>query len=103
MKWLKDVGNGKRFTNVVKTIANSTTYCRKQGDCNGTIIFEVDIMKNSSLLNLKFTIFVMSKPKWHFFSAGLTALSAQLLSVTEKIKTKETTKIFVKKLSLTKI
>ena len=53
----------KRFTNVVKTIANSTTYCRKQGDCNGTIIFEVDIMKNSSPLNLKFTIFAMSKPK----------------------------------------
>ena len=53
----------KRFTNVVKTIANSTTYCRKQGDCNGIIIFEVDIMKNSSPLNLKFTIFAMSKPK----------------------------------------
>ena len=53
----------KPFTNLVKTIANSTTYCRKPGDCNGTIIFEVDIMKNSSPLNLKFTIFAMSKPK----------------------------------------
>ena len=52
----------KRFTNVVKTIANSTTYCRKPGDCNGTNIFEINIMKNSSPLNLKFTIFAMSKP-----------------------------------------
>ena len=53
----------KRFMNVVKTIANSTIYCRKPGDCNGTIIFEIDVMKNSSQLNLKFTIFAMSKPK----------------------------------------
>ena len=59
----KQVTHDKCFTNVVKTIAKSTTYCRKQGDCNGTIIFEVDIMKNSSPLNLKFTIFAMSKPK----------------------------------------
>ena len=48
---------------VAKTIANSTTYSRKPGDCNGTIIFEIDIMKNSSPLNLKFTSFAMSKPK----------------------------------------
>ena len=29
-------------------------------------------------VNLKFTLFAMSKPKQQFFSAGLTALSAQL-------------------------
>ena len=68
----------KCFTYVTKTIANSTTYSRKPGDYNGTIIFEIHIMKNSSPLNLKFTLFAMSKPKQQFFSAGLTALSAQL-------------------------
>ena len=35
----------KHFMNVVRTIANSTTYYRKPGDCNGTIIFEIDIME----------------------------------------------------------
>ena len=39
------------------------TYSRKPGNYNGTIIFEIDIMKNSSLLNLKLTFFAMSKPK----------------------------------------
>ena len=67
------------FTYVTKNITNlQTTYSRKPGDYNGTIIFEIDIMKNSSPLNLKFTLFAMSKPKQQFFSAGLTALSAQL-------------------------
>ena len=68
----------KCFTCVTKTCANLTTYSRKPGDYNGTIILEIDIMKNSSSLNLKFTLFAMSKPKQQFFSAGLTALSAQL-------------------------
>ena len=68
----------KCFTCFTKTFANLTTYSRKPGDYNGTIIFEIDIMKNSSPLNLKFTLFAMSKPKQQFFSAGLTALSAQL-------------------------
>ena len=54
---------GKCFTYVTKTIANSTTYSRKPGDCNGTIIFEFDIMKNSSTLNLKFTFFTTVKTK----------------------------------------
>ena len=54
---------GKCFTCVTKTIANLTTYSRKPGDYNGTIIFEIDIMKNSSPLNLIFTFFAMSKPK----------------------------------------
>ena len=48
---------------VTKTIANSTTYSRKPGDYNGTIIFEFDIMKNSSPLNLKFTFFATVKTK----------------------------------------
>ena len=43
---------GKYFTYDTKTIANSTTYSRNPGDYNGTIIFEIDIMKNSSPLNL---------------------------------------------------
>ena len=68
----------KCFTWYTKTFANLTTYSRKPGNYNGTIIFENDIMKNSSPLNLKFTLFAMSKPKQQFFSAGLTALSAQL-------------------------
>jgi hypothetical protein len=45
----------KYFTYVTKTIANLTTYSRKQGDYNGIIIFEIDIMKNSFPLNSKFT------------------------------------------------
>ena len=53
----------KCFTYVTKTIANLTTYSRKPGNYNGINIFEIDIMKNSSPLNLKFTFFAMSKPK----------------------------------------
>ena len=55
----------KCFTYVTKTIANLTTCGRKPGDYNGTIVFEIDIMKNSSPLNLKLTFFApaMSKPK----------------------------------------
>ena len=45
----------KCFTYVTKTIINLTAYSRKPGDCNGFIIFEIDIMKNSSPLNLEFT------------------------------------------------
>ena len=54
---------GKCFTYVTKTIANLTTYSRKLGDYNGTITFEIDIMKNSSPLNLKFTYFATVKTK----------------------------------------
>ena len=41
---------GKCFTHVTKTCANLTitTYSRKPENYNGTIIFEIDIMKNSS-------------------------------------------------------
>ena len=46
-----------------KTIANLTMYSRKVGDYNGTLIFEIDDMKNSSPLNPKFTFFAMLKPK----------------------------------------
>ena len=53
----------KCFTYVTKTIAILTTYSRKPGDYNGTVIFEIDIMKNSSPLNLKFTSFVTVKTK----------------------------------------
>ena len=70
---------GKCFTYVTKTIANSTTYSRKPGDYNGTIIFEFAIMKNSSPLNLKFTFFATVEPKMTIlFSATLTMCSAEL-------------------------
>ena len=42
----------KCFTYVTKTHANLTTYSRKPENYNGTIIFEIDIMKNLSPINL---------------------------------------------------
>ena len=38
-------------TYVTKTCANLTAYSRKPENYNGTIIFEIDIMKNSSRIN----------------------------------------------------
>ena len=46
------IHKGKCFTYLTKTRANSTTYSRKPGNFNGTISFEIDIMKNSSPINL---------------------------------------------------
>ena len=43
---------GKCFTCVTKIIANLATYSRKPENYNGFIIFEFDIMKNSSPINL---------------------------------------------------
>ena len=43
---------GKCFTYVNKTCANLTTYSKKPENYNGTIIFEIDIMKKSSPINL---------------------------------------------------
>ena len=43
---------GKCFTCVTKTIANLATYGRKPENYNGNIIFEFDMMKNSSPINL---------------------------------------------------
>ena len=54
---------GKCFMYAAKIIANWSTCGRKPGDYNSTIIFEIDVMKNSSPLNLKLTFFAMSKPK----------------------------------------
>ena len=42
----------KFFTYVTKTRANLTTYSRKPENYNGTIIFEIDIIKKSSPINL---------------------------------------------------
>ena len=42
----------KCFTYVTKTRANLTIYSRKLENYNSTIIFEIDIMKNSSPINL---------------------------------------------------
>ena len=47
----------------IKTIANLTTFSRKLGNYNGTIIFEIGFMKKSSPLNLKFTFFATVKTK----------------------------------------
>ena len=41
----------KCFTCVTKTIANLATYSRKLENYNGAIIFEFNIMKNSSPIN----------------------------------------------------
>ena len=38
-------------TSVTKTHANVSTYSRKPGNYNGTINFEIDIMKKSSPIN----------------------------------------------------
>ena len=54
------------------------------------LFFEIDIMKNSSPINLRFTFFAMSKPKYHFLSAGLTALSAQFTVNQNKINNQTT-------------
>ena len=42
----------KYFMYVAKTCANLTTYSKKQENYTVTIIFEIDIMKNSSPINL---------------------------------------------------
>ena len=41
----------KFFTYVIKTRAKLSMYSRKLGNYNGTIIFEIDIMKKSSPIN----------------------------------------------------
>ena len=51
------------FHYVTKTIASLTTYSKKPVDYNGTLFFEIDIMKNSSPLNLKFKFFANVKIK----------------------------------------
>ena len=59
---------GKFFTYVTKTRANLSTHSRKPGNYNDTIIFEIDIMKKSSPINLEFTFLPkLSKPKWPSF------------------------------------
>ena len=45
----------KFFSYVTKTGANLYTYSRKPGNYNGTIVFEIDIMKKSSPINFKST------------------------------------------------
>jgi hypothetical protein len=44
----------KFFTYVTKTCAKLTTYSRKLENYNGIIIFEIDIMRKSSQINLYF-------------------------------------------------
>ena len=62
---------------VTKTHPNWTTYSRKLGNYNGTIIFEIDIMKNSSQLNLKFIFFATIKTKMNTFSLLDSQLSSK--------------------------
>ena len=63
---------GRSFTYVTKTRANLATYSRKPGNYNGTIIFEIDIMKKSYPINLKLAFLHLSKPKHHFFSGAIS-------------------------------
>ena len=56
----------KCFTYVIKTIENLTTYSRKPGDYNGTIIFEIDIMKNSFWRNWKIAKMALMNPCMKF-------------------------------------
>ena len=57
-----------------------TTYSRKPGNYNGTIIFEIDIMKKSSPLNFEFTLFASVKNKITlFFSVTHFMLSRKQL------------------------
>ena len=51
---------------VIKTIENLTTYSRKPGDYNGTIIFEIDIMKNSFWRNWKIAKMALMNPCMKF-------------------------------------
>ena len=60
----------KCFSYTTKTRPNLATYTRKPGNNNGTIVFEIDIMKKSYPVNLKFTSLPLSKPKWQFFSGA---------------------------------
>ena len=71
-----------------------TTYSRKPGNYNGTIILEIDIMKISSPLNLKFTFFANVKTKNPLFFL-LDSQYSQLSFTVSNSKSKETTKKFV--------
>ena len=48
-------------------------HSRKTGNYNGTIIFEIDIMKKSSPLNSKFTFFATVKTKNSLYAQQKTA------------------------------
>ena len=56
-------GGSNFFTYVTRTCPHLSTYSRKLGNYNGTIIFVIDIMKKSFPPNLKFTFLPLSKPK----------------------------------------
>ena len=62
--------NCKFFTYVTKIHPHLSKYSKKAGNCNGAIVFEIDIMKKSYPVNSKFTSLPLSKPKWHFFSGA---------------------------------
>ena len=72
MKEFKIGAECKCFTYVTKTCPNLITYSRKPGNYNGTIIFEIDIMKKSYPINLKLAFLHLSKPKHHFFSGAIS-------------------------------
>ena len=68
------------FSYVTKTCQHLSTYSRKPGNYNGTIIFEVDIMKKFSPLKSKFTFFATVKTKIKlFFSVTHFTLSRKQL------------------------
>ena len=81
---------------VTKTIANLTTYSRKPGNYNGTIIFEIDIMKKSSPS-------IQNSHICHCQNQNVTSFLVQSaeISVTSIVNKNNQPKAFVKKSSLT--
>ena len=74
VKVLTGISSSKFFTYVTKTRPNLTTYSRKPGNYNGTIIFDIDIMKKSYPINLNLRFLPLSKPKpkHHLFSGTIS-------------------------------
>ena len=85
---------------VTKTIANLTTYSRKAGDYNGTIMFEIDIMKNSSPLNLICRLWAeIEAHKWRDLELNLSKTveelhqDSQLIQANSKKKLRDNKKL----------
>ena len=88
---------GKFFTYVTKPRAHLSTYSRKLGNYNDTIIFEIDIIKKqkrSSPLIIKIHIFCHSQNQ---NNTSLQCHSLYAQQKTAETITYKTTKTFVKK------
>ena len=56
------------------------------GNSNGTIIFEIGIVKKSSPINWKFTFVPLSKPKIIFFWSNVNKNKPNSQNICEKVK-----------------